>query len=109
METMVLAVDAYGVKFSVEEDGKEIGRAYLYVLRNELHERPFGLLEDVFVEDSFRGRGFGSDLVKSVIEDARKKDCYKLICTSRYAKSKVHDLYLSLGFVDHGKEFRMDF
>ena len=38
-----------------------------------------------------------------------KKDCYKLICTSRYEKVAVHDLYIGLGFLDHGKEFRLNF
>jgi len=46
MDIMGAYVDSYGIKFFVEENGKELGRAYLYVLRNDLHERPFGLLED---------------------------------------------------------------
>ncbi len=98
-----------GIKFYVEDNGKELGRAYLYILKNDLHLRPFGFLEDVFVEESLRGYGMGSSLIGQVIKEARKNDCYKLICTSRYIKPKVHDLYLSLGFSDHGKEFRIDF
>jgi len=66
-------------------------------------------MEDVFVEEVLRGQGVGSELVKKVIEEAKQRDCYKLICTSRYEKPKVHELYINLGFKDHGKEFRMDF
>jgi len=40
---------ASGIRFSVNEDGREIARAYLYVMTNDLHDAPFGLLEDVFV------------------------------------------------------------
>ncbi|MDP3728632.1 MAG: GNAT family N-acetyltransferase [bacterium] len=102
-------IDVYGIKFYIEEKDKELGRAYLYILRNDLHQRPFGFLEDVFVDGSVRGEGLGRSLVQKVIEEARSQNCYKLICTSRYAKPKVHDLYLRLGFLDHGKEFRINF
>lgn len=74
-----------------------------------MHELPFGFMEDVFIDESQRGQGLGSKLVEIVIEGARKRGCYKLICTSRYVKPKVHELYERLGFRDHGKEFRMDF
>jgi GNAT superfamily N-acetyltransferase len=98
-----------GVRFSVHKGGKEIARAFLYILRNDLHSQPFGLLEDVFVEKSFRGEGVGTLLVKKVIEMARQRDCYKLIATSRHTKPKVHALYEQIGFKNHGIEFRIDF
>ena len=109
MNIKYLDINAIGTKFYIERDGKEIGRAYLYVLSNDLHNRPFGFMEDVFVDEVLRGKGVGSELVKKVIEEAKRRDCYKLICTSRYEKPKVHNLYLSFGFKDHGKEFRMNF
>ncbi len=102
-------ISASGVKFYVELNGKEAGRAYLYVLTNDLHRRPFGFMEDVFVDETLRGQGIGSRLVKKVMEESQNRDCYKLICTSRYAKPRVHDLYMSLGFKKQGEEFRMDF
>lgn len=43
---------ARGIRFSIERDGSEIARAYLYVLKNDLHTAPFGLLEDVHVESA---------------------------------------------------------
>ena len=102
-------ITASGVKFFVQDEKKEVARAYLYILTNDLHKEPFGFMEDVFVAESLRGQGVGSGLVQRVIEEARTQGCYKLICTSRYEKPRVHDLYLSLGFRDHGKEFRIDF
>lgn len=78
-------------------------------MNNNLHEEPFGLLEDVFVEEEFRGQGLGTQLTKAVIEGAKKHNCYKLICTSRHSKIEVHKLYQRLGFKNHGLEFRMDF
>jgi GNAT superfamily N-acetyltransferase len=102
-------VPAYGVKITKALRGKVVGRAYLYVMTNDLHERPFGLMEDVFVDPDHRGSEIGTTLVKRVVAEAKRHRCYKLIATSRHARSRVHALYDRLGFKDHGREFRIDF
>lgn len=100
---------AEGTRFSIESASGEIARAYLYIMHNDLHDKPFGLLEDVYVDESQRGSGMGTRLVREVIEAARVAKCYKLIATSRTSRPKVHELYERLGFNNHGIEFRMDF
>lgn len=102
-------VTSYGFRFSVERDDREVGRAYLYIMTNDLHSEPFGLMEDVWVSPDYRGRRIGSELVKAVVAQAREQQCYKLIATSRHCRPKVHVLYKKLKFTDHGVEFRMDF
>jgi len=109
MEIVENTIEAIGIRFSVLEEGNEIGRAFLYILNNDLHKEPFGLMEDVFVSESARGRGMGTELIKAVIASARKQGCYKLIATSREERELVHKLYERLGFRSWGKEFRMDF
>ena len=98
-----------GIRFSISDSGREIARAYLYVMTNDLHGAPFGLLEDVYVDESQRGSGLGTALVKEVISSAQDAGCYKLIATSRTSRPKVHELYERLGFEKHGVEFRMNF
>lgn len=97
-----------GIKISVEENGVEMGRAWLYLVYNDLHQEPYGLLEDVFVNEMARGQGFGNELLKSAIEEAKNRGCYKLIGTSRKSRENVHAWYKKLGFEDYGLEFRMD-
>ena len=98
-----------GIKYFVMEKDREIGRAYLYILKNDLHKEPFGFIEDVFVEEDQRGQGIGSVLINVILKEAEKKNCYKLIMTSRHSKPHLHKLYQDLGFNDHGKEFRVNF
>ncbi len=98
---------ARGIRFSINGASGEIARAYLYVMTNDLHTEPFGLLEDVFVDESQRGSGLGAALVQEVIAAARAAGCYKLIATSRASRPKVHELYERLGFENYGLEFRM--
>jgi GNAT superfamily N-acetyltransferase len=99
---------ARGIRFSIRDDGGEVARAYLYVMSNDLHEEPFGLLEDVFVAESERGGGLGTLLVNEVIAAAREAGCYKLVATSRASRPKVHELYERLGFANYGIEFRLN-
>jgi GNAT superfamily N-acetyltransferase len=99
---------AQGIRFSVRGREGEIARAYLYVMTNDLHEAPFGLLEDVYVAESDRGGGLGTALVNEVISAAREAGCYKLIATSRASRPKVHALYERLGFANYGLEFRLN-
>jgi GNAT superfamily N-acetyltransferase len=98
-----------GIKIIAEENGQEIGRAYLYLMNNDLHKRPLGFMEDVFVNEDCRGKGVGKRLVSEIINKAKENNCYKLICTSRLENEKVHMLYKKLGFSDYGKEFRINF
>lgn len=100
--------EAFAVKFTAEENGKIIGRAYLYILKNELHAEPFGFLEDVFVEPEYRSKGIGSQLVKKAIKVAKSQGCYKLIGNSRFANEGAHKFYERSGLSKHGYEFRID-
>ena len=102
-------VEANGIRVSVIDEGTEVGRAYLYLMGNDLHNQPFGLMEDVYIDDAYRGQGVGSELVKLVIKLAKEANCYKLIATSRTSRPKVHELYQRLGFTQHGVEFRINF
>lgn len=96
------------VKISYEDKGAEVGRAYLYLLKNSLHKQPFGLLEDVFVEPKYRGSGLGSKLIWAVVAEAKKRNCYKLIATSRNTKPELKKFYKRFGLNVWGVEFRKD-
>lgn len=102
-------IEGKGVKFFIEIDGKEVGRAFLYILHNDLHEEPFGFLEDVYINENLRGQGIGTKLLNEIIEEAKRNECYKIVATSRYSRPKVHKLYERLGFKNQGIEFRLDF
>ncbi len=105
-----IPTSSFGLKLIIRDRKKqELARAFLYIMQNDLHKRPFALLEDVFVDSAKRGQGLGTELIKKAISEAKKMNCYKLIATSRYQRARVHKLYLDLGFQDWGQEFRLDF
>lgn len=100
--------DVYGVKITAGDGDKVVGTVFLYVLYNSVHVEPFGFLEYVIVDENYRGKGIGSQLVQAVIAEAKARGCYKLVATSRYGKEELHEWYKKIGFKDCGVEFRMD-
>ena len=108
MQLTKAKVSCPGIKITLEENGTSIGRGYLYTFKNELHKEPVGYLEDIYVEENQRKKGYGEQIVKALIEEARQLGCYKIILTSRYGKERLHEWYKELGFKEQGKEFRME-
>jgi GNAT superfamily N-acetyltransferase len=95
-------------KVSIKINNQEIARARIYCIKNDLHQEPYALLEDVHVMEEFRSLGYGTKIVQLAIQEAKNLGCYKLIGTSRHSRDKVHQFYEKLGFTHHGKEFRMN-
>ncbi len=96
----------FSVKISIEENEKVIGRVRLYVLFNELHDEPFGLMEDLFVSENNRKQGYGGKLIAAAIDEARKNHCYKFIFTC--SRDELYGWYEQQGFKKYGLEFRMN-
>jgi len=100
--------DSYAVKITLEEDGKVMGWGYLYVIFQDRHKEPYGLMENVYIESEFRSRGLGGKLVQLLVDEAKERGCYKIIGTSKKIKPEVHSFYKKLGFSEIGLEFRLD-
>lgn len=112
MEVQKSQTTANRIEFSIFEDGRDIARAYLCILPPDspfhYHSKPFGFMTGVFVEGYYRSQGYGTAIIKELLDVAQQK-CYKLIATSRDSNQEIHKLYEKLGFRRHGIEFRMDF
>ena len=96
------------VRLSAVENGEELGAMYLYLIQNDSHKEPYGLLEDLLVKEEHRKKGVGSALVKEAIAEAKRLKCYKVIGTSRFSRENVHAFYEKLGLKKYGYEFRLD-
>ncbi len=91
-----------------DDAGNEMARGSIVIIRNKLHVRPYAYVEDVFTQPAYRGQGLFHDVMRALLQEAKDRDCYKVVATSRYSRPDVHARYMKLGFTDHGKEFRMD-
>ena len=100
--------DLYAVKLTAEEGGKIIAWGFLYIIKNDRHPEPYGLIENIYVEQEYRGQGIGSRLLRDLVQEGKERGCYKLVMQSRHSKPEVHALYERTGFKNHGLNFRMD-
>lgn len=98
-----------GLRLSLNNDKQEIAHAFLYFINNDLHSQPLAYLEDVFVNETFRGQGYGRKIVETAIQEAKKAHCYKLVATARFSNTTAENLYTSCGFQKHSHSFRLDF
>lgn len=76
-----------------EPYGTVLARASLFIISNELHDRPYGLLEDVWACENIRGKGYGKSVVETVIEIAMKEHCYKLIAVVNSGADRLVSWY----------------
>ena len=91
----------------VLEAGRQVrGCCVLYVLPNLSHGgAPFGLVENVIVDEPDRGRGYGKLLMAEVVRRAKEAGCYKVTLTSNLRRAAAHRFYERLGFQHTHKGF----
>ena len=80
-----------------KDDDRIIGVASLYVMR-KIHKNT-GSVEDVVVDEGYRGQGLGEKIMLKLIEVARAKGLQTLTLTSRPERVAGNKLYQKLGFV----------
>ncbi len=100
--------DSYAVKITATEGDKVLGWGFLYVIYNDRHPEPYGLIENVYVEQEYRSQGLGTKILKDALQEAKDRGCYKVLMQSRHGKTEVHNFYQKIGFKDHGVNFRLD-
>ena len=95
----ILSEKSY-VKIAVFRDKSKnnqiFGMASLHIIRTLFGLK--GLVENVVVDEGYRGKGFGKQLMNGLIEAAKKKGVGYLELTSGPEKQSAHRMYESLGF-----------
>ena len=81
----------------VAKDGNRIvGVGSLYSLTKV--GKKIGYVEDVVVNEEYRGQGLGKRIMNEIIATARKKKLQNLFLTSKPARVAANALYQKLGF-----------
>ena len=77
---------------------KVVGFGSLHITRR-IRGGAIGFIEDLAVYESFRGRGIGALIILKLIDNARKKKCFKLILDCKEDKKLF---YKKFGFCHSG-------
>ena len=89
-----------------ELDGKIVGSTTLLVEQKFIHEGGIvGHIEDVVVKKEFEGQGIGMKLVLSLLDIAKKRECYKTILN---CEDELIPFYEKIGFKQKSNDMRFD-
>ena len=92
-----------------EAGGRVVGTASLLIVPNLSHQgRPYAIVENVVVDATERGAGYGELLLRHAMEEAQRAGCYKLSLTSNKRREDAHRFYGRLGFQATHEGFRVE-
>ena len=89
-----------------EMDRMIVGSTTLLIEQKFIHKGGLvGHIEDVVVKKEFQGQDIGMKLVKSLLDVAKQKNCYKTILN---CKDNLKPYYAKMGFKPATNEMRFD-
>lgn len=62
--------------------------------------QPFGVIENVVVDEAVRGLGIGSGLMGYVEQLCRERGCFKIMLLSSSKRLRAHRFFAALGYSD---------
>ena len=73
-----------------------VGMASIHFRRTLMYKK--GTIEDVVVDEAYRGKGIGRNLTAMLVEAAKKKGVHHVEFTSRSERKAAIAMYESFGF-----------
>lgn len=91
-------------------DGREVGFALYFYNFSTFTGRPGLYLEDLFIDPSYRGRGYGKALLLHLAGEARRQDCGRMEWVCLDWNTPSIEFYKSLGArpMDQWTIYRLD-
>lgn len=80
-----------------EDDGKAVGYALYFINFSTFLARAGIYIEDLYIQKSCRGKGFGKAMLKKISEIAREKGCGRVEWSCLDWNKSSIDFYISLG------------
>jgi N-acetylglutamate synthase-like GNAT family acetyltransferase len=91
--------DAHNFLWVLERSGHVIGTAFLTLCLDPMHGRqPFALMENVVIDQSEQGRGYGATLLNHIERFCEQADCTKIMLLSDSKRESSHVFFQSRGF-----------
>ncbi len=69
--------------FTYSEGGVPRSMVELIVMPDLFGKRPVGYIHKVYTDETHKGRGLATSLVRKAVDFAREKGCYKVFLTCR--------------------------
>ncbi|OPY31010.1 MAG: Acetyltransferase (GNAT) family protein [Methanomassiliicoccales archaeon PtaU1.Bin124] len=83
--------------FLARLDGKAIGYIIYFLSYSSFKAKPTLYLEDIFLEEQYRGQGFGKEMFLFVVRKADEIGCGRMEWSALKWNKKAIDFYLAMG------------
>lgn len=91
--------------FVLDISGEVVGFVkYMQEQKFSPDKQYLGHLEDLFIKDEMRGRGYGIQLAQYCLGYLKRNDCYKIVLT---CEEHLCDFYRKVGFIK--QKYSMEF
>jgi ribosomal protein S18 acetylase RimI-like enzyme len=84
--------------YVAESDGDVVGFASLHILPQLHHAGLVGEILELIVQESFRGKGIGAQLVSRLEQEAKKRGCVSIEVTTKNYRVDAQRFYELMGF-----------
>jgi GNAT superfamily N-acetyltransferase len=109
-----LAADSRTILFVVVHGGVLRATALLSFCADAMYKaQPFAVIENIVVDQAFRGQGLGTVLLRHIENECITRDCSKVMLLSASERSQAHRFFEGCGFAGSKKKgfvkYRRDF
>jgi ribosomal protein S18 acetylase RimI-like enzyme len=73
-----------------------------------LHRGLSGLIDELIIDKSYRGKGIGKQLLSGAIKKSRQLGCCEVEVSTEKTNTKAREFYRQCGFTERGVLFEMD-
>lgn len=85
--------------FVLEDEGAIVATTYLNLVPNLTRGgSPYGVIENVVVDEARRGTGLGKQIMASTLQAAWDAGCYKVMLQTGSRRESTHAFYRRCGF-----------
>lgn len=99
-------IENNNVKYFLAKDNKKLtGSCYICIIPNlTFNGRSIGFIENVIIDENYRGKGIGKKLMEMAVEYAKENNCYKVVLQSGIKRQEAHKFYENIGFNGESKK-----
>ena len=91
-----------------EIEGVVVGFLNFMTRKTILHRGLSGLIDELIVAKSYRGKGVGKQLLSSAIEKSRQLGCCEVEVSTEKTNIKAREFFRQCGFTERGLLFEID-
>jgi ribosomal protein S18 acetylase RimI-like enzyme len=108
-ETLADGVETPGHRLEVAEADEEVGRVgYLWFAPKETDAGVVCWLYDLWVDEPYRGRGYGRAMMHRLVAEARAAGLTRIELNAFASNLRAQSLYASLGFVEMTRQYFLE-